>query len=196
MKRLFLILILTLSFQSIAKADDIRDFQIEGISIGDSLLTFMSVIEIDKALSNASFYKDKKYAVIFSNKKTNEFDENLQVTFNPKDKNYIIESMMVIKDFSENFDECKKEKFKRINEIISIFVNTERADTDGKHMGDKLGDSYDYVSTFYLKGGGYINIKCTDYSEEALKQNGWYDVLTMSVGSQKFKEFMLSGDVY
>ena len=123
-------------------------------------------------------------------------DENLQVTFNPEDKNYIIESMMVIKDFSENFDECKKEKSKRINEIISIFVNTERADTDGKHMGDKIGNSYDYVSTFYLQTGGYINIKCTDYSEEALELNGWYDVLTMSVGSQKFKEFMLSGKVY
>ena len=38
MKRLLLILILTLSFQSWSKADDIRDFEIEGMSIGDSLL--------------------------------------------------------------------------------------------------------------------------------------------------------------
>ena len=38
MKRLLLILILTLSFQSLSKADDIRDFEIEGMSIGDSLL--------------------------------------------------------------------------------------------------------------------------------------------------------------
>jgi len=38
MKRLLLILILTLSLQSWTKADDIRDFEIEGISIGSSLL--------------------------------------------------------------------------------------------------------------------------------------------------------------
>ena len=40
MKRLLLIFILTFSFQSWTKADDIRDFEIEGISIGDSLLNF------------------------------------------------------------------------------------------------------------------------------------------------------------
>ena len=42
MKRLLLILILTLSFQSWGKADDIRDFQIEGMSIGDSLLDYFN----------------------------------------------------------------------------------------------------------------------------------------------------------
>ena len=40
MKRLLLILILTFSFQSWTKADDISDFEIEGMSIGDSLLDF------------------------------------------------------------------------------------------------------------------------------------------------------------
>ena len=196
MKKLLLILILTLSFQTLTKADDIKDFQIEGISIGDSLLKFMSVIEINKALNNASFYKNKKYAVIFSNIKTKEFDENVQVTFNPKDKNYVIESVMVIKDFSENFDECQKEKSKRIDEIILLFSNTERVDVEEIHKGDKSGNSFDYISTFHLKDGGYLNIKCTDYGEEALKLNGWYDILSMSIGSQKLKEFILSGDAY
>ena len=41
MKRLLLILILTLSFQTLTKADDIRDFEIEGISIGDSALDIL-----------------------------------------------------------------------------------------------------------------------------------------------------------
>ena len=40
MKRLLLILILTFSFQIFAKAADIRDFQIEGMSIGDSALQY------------------------------------------------------------------------------------------------------------------------------------------------------------
>ena len=50
MKRLLLILILTFSFQSIIKADDISDFMIEGISLGDSALDFFSedLITINK----------------------------------------------------------------------------------------------------------------------------------------------------
>ena len=52
MKRLILIFILTLSFQSWTKADDIRDFQIEGMSIGDSLLEFFNekIINKDKKI--------------------------------------------------------------------------------------------------------------------------------------------------
>ena len=36
------VLVLIFSLQSLTKADDIRDFQIEGISIGDSLLDYFS----------------------------------------------------------------------------------------------------------------------------------------------------------
>ena len=38
MKRIFLIIILTFSFQTLINADDIKDFEIDGMSIGDSLL--------------------------------------------------------------------------------------------------------------------------------------------------------------
>ena len=58
MKRLLLVLILTFSFQTLVKADDIRDFQIEGMSIGDSLLNFMSEVEIKDSILKSK-YKDK-----------------------------------------------------------------------------------------------------------------------------------------
>ena len=51
MKRLLLILILTFSFQSLIKADDIRDFQIEGMSIGDSLVDHFSEEFIETHIS-------------------------------------------------------------------------------------------------------------------------------------------------
>ena len=55
MKRLLLILILTLSFQSWTKADDIRDFEIEGMSIGDSALDYFSESELIKNKKNFYF---------------------------------------------------------------------------------------------------------------------------------------------
>ena len=48
--KLLLILILTFSFQTLSKADDIRDFQIEGMSIGDSALDFTSINEIKRTI--------------------------------------------------------------------------------------------------------------------------------------------------
>ena len=42
------VLVLIFSLQSWTKADDIRDFEIEGMSIGDSLLEFASEKEIKK----------------------------------------------------------------------------------------------------------------------------------------------------
>ncbi len=42
MKIILSLLIIIFSLQSLTKADDIRDFEIEGISIGDSLLKHFS----------------------------------------------------------------------------------------------------------------------------------------------------------
>jgi hypothetical protein len=60
MKKLFIIIIIFISFQSWTKADDIRDFQIEGMSIGDTLLQFVTNEEIDLSENNSSIMKDKK----------------------------------------------------------------------------------------------------------------------------------------
>ena len=61
MKRLLPILILILSFQSWTNADDIRDFEIEGISIGDSLLDHFNETEITDRIN---FYKNKRFIFI------------------------------------------------------------------------------------------------------------------------------------
>ena len=57
------VLVLIFSFQSWTKADDISDFEIEGMSIGDSLLNYFSEEEILK--NNINYpYKDDKYFVV------------------------------------------------------------------------------------------------------------------------------------
>ena len=61
MNRLILILILTLNFQSWTKADDIKDFEIEGISIGDSLLDFYSEEKILNKKKGGFLYPNKRY---------------------------------------------------------------------------------------------------------------------------------------
>ena len=62
MKIFLIIFILIFNFQSWSKSDDIRDFEIEGMSIGDSLLDFYSTGEIESLDDNFKvFYKDKGF---------------------------------------------------------------------------------------------------------------------------------------
>ena len=49
MRAFIIVLVLIFSLQSWTKADDIKDFEIEGISIGDSLLDYFSEEEINNA---------------------------------------------------------------------------------------------------------------------------------------------------
>ena len=72
MNRLILILILTLSLQSWTKADDISEFEIEGMSIGDSALDFFSESEIKKYIDNKELISypssNEYYGMVFENK--------------------------------------------------------------------------------------------------------------------------------
>ena len=60
--KIFILILLIFNIQSWTKADDIRDFQIEGISIGDSLLDHMTKKEINSSKRN--YLKNKKYYVV------------------------------------------------------------------------------------------------------------------------------------
>ena len=55
------VLVLIFSFQSLARADDIRDFEIEGMSIGDSLLDHFSKKKILASKVNWYQYLEKIY---------------------------------------------------------------------------------------------------------------------------------------
>ena len=90
MKKILSILVLVLfTLQTSSQADDIRDFQIEGMSIGDSLLDYYSKKEIKKGTK--SFYTGSKdfFDLSFLSPKS---DSYTQITFSLKrdDKNYII----------------------------------------------------------------------------------------------------------
>ena len=68
--RIFLIfVILIFSFQSLTRADDIKDFQIEGLSIGDSLLNHFNVNEINNFQNYDDLPSDMSFRIIeiFSN---------------------------------------------------------------------------------------------------------------------------------
>ena len=106
--RIFLtVLILIFSFQSLTKSDDIKDFQIEGMSVGDSLLNFFDKSKIDNE-KIVLLGKVKKFLrfVTYQNLKT--YDKVLIYFINEKD-NYKISSIR-IKEYPKKFKKLYERK--------------------------------------------------------------------------------------
>ena len=90
--RLFLaILVLIFNLQSPIKADDIRDFEIEGMSLGDSLLDYFNDEVIETAIDES--YDDR----LFITKTIYELNSNVyqgfQFTYKESDKKKILHNI-------------------------------------------------------------------------------------------------------
>ena len=121
MKRLLLILILTFSFQSFAKADDIRDLEIEGMSLGDSALNFFNKAHIKKNrwdYPNSEFKRvQNDYITFFKTYDAVDFH------YKTKDSKYILHSISGVLFFKKNINDCYKKMDKIANNIEKGFSN-------------------------------------------------------------------------
>ena len=91
--RIFLsILIIIFGLQSWTQANYINDFEIEGMSIGDSALNYFTESKIRK--NSKDYYNNKKYTPV-ENNNVDFFKTYDAVDFNFKtgDKKYIFESL-------------------------------------------------------------------------------------------------------
>ena len=190
MKRLLLILILALSFQTLSKADDIRDFEIEGISIGDSLLDFFTEREIKNNLMS-NYYKNNRYtSVEFGGDKKFKSYDNVEINYLTKDNNYIIESVSGAIFCSDNYSKCKDLE-KRIKlDISDQFKNLKKNTYDASHSADKSGNSKFSHNLFSYKNGDLIIIESINWSKEITKKHGWTDNINLSTRTNNFNKFL------
>ena len=81
--RIFLsILILCFSIQSWTQAEDISEFEIEGMSLGDSALNFFTKYEIDKSVEEMPQYPNDQYKIAYIQKsKKYDFKNYQGITF-------------------------------------------------------------------------------------------------------------------
>ena len=186
---LFLVLVLTFSFQSLTKAEDIRDFEIEGRSIGDSLLDFFSEVEIkDNSRLDAFDYLNKGkifYYAEFYKKPSFEKYDAVQVILKFNDKNYQIYGVNAGL-FIEDVNECRKKLAEGTKELSEFFKNAEKVDQPFiKLKADKSGKSTYGGIAFFMESGS-ISLKCYDWSENI----GYDDSLRMSIKTEEYNNFL------
>tara|TARA_B100000959_G_C14827551_1_gene560461 strand:- start:94 stop:672 length:579 start_codon:yes stop_codon:yes gene_type:complete len=160
------VLVLIFSLQSWTKADDIRDFQIEGMSIGDSLLDYFEKKLINDSL--ATYYNDDKISTTRIASDNYENYNQLDLSFITKDKSYKIIAISAAL-FSRNIPEGCKMKSKEIKNIIeetldkNIYVYEEKT---AVHPVDASGKSTVDSKYYYFKNGDAIAIQCYNFSKE------------------------------
>ncbi len=197
MKRLLLILILTLSFQSWTKADDIRDFQIEGMSIGDSALEYFTKKEIITEKKYRIKYpgSNKFYAITFVENPKFKIYDSIQINVKKKDKKYIIYSISGINYYSDNISECLQQMELISDEIIKIFPDSSTTKRTKKHEYDKSGKSLIHQYVFDMDSGDEVRAECYDWSKKMFNEHNLDDQLVVSIFSEKFSYFM-ANDAY
>ena len=166
MRNFLLILILTLSFQSWTKADDISDFAIEGMSVGDSLLDHFSQTEIINAKTN--WFKDKSYSVS-NNLKSNNFQtyEIVQAAYKTVDKKYILEGIEGYQFFSKNkINECFKVQDNIISTFNDLFTNVNRGKKKTFDHPDPDNHSIVTNVSFVFDNGNKVMVGCVERKDK------------------------------
>ena len=191
MKIFITLLFLTLGFQSWTKADDISDFQIEGMSIGENLIKHAETIgvSVNEIKSyNLFFYpRSKKYAGIsFKDKGNFKTFDAVQFTINPN--NYDIHTIggKIYKNFENNMAACYRKQNEILNELKSSFSYEEiKFDSERPHNYDKTGKST--VQEYFIKfSTGEISIRCTDWTSKI----GIADSLTLSILTNEHRKWL------
>lgn len=191
--RLFLIIFISIfSLNSGTKADNISDFQIEGISIGDSLLNFMSESEIISAKNNST-KMGKDYLVIYyyylpSGSKLYDY---VTVAIDKNDKKYIVEAINGNLIFDNDIEACKRKKDSIVKEIKSLFKNVNFSDRENViHPIDPTQKTFFSSFDVNFDSGAWATVGCTDWSKKMTKEKGWKDHLDIGINSSKYTSFL------
>ena len=184
------VLVLIFSLQSWTKADDISDFEIEGMSIGDSLLDYFSKKEI-KDNTNINYYTNNKYtSVEFFGLPAFKIYDTVGFDYKTDDKKYIIDAIRGVLFCEKNIEKCNKKQKEIDLELSNMFENAQRVDDKGKHDADKSGKSTLIHINFWLISGDAVNIELIDWSEKITNEKGWTDNVRVSFRAEEFNDFL------
>ena len=185
---LFLILF---SFSAPSFADDISKYEIEGISIGDSLLDHLSkeeiITEIERTRSAYNYLNDDfGAAYLYGN-----FDTYDRLSFfvKPKDKHYTIYSIKGSISYDDKLDQCFLKQKEIEKEFSSMYKNAKKRKGTFKFDWDPTGESVTHNINFLFDSGDTIEVNCTKYKKSLKIENRWEDSLQVIIDTKEITDW-------
>jgi len=180
-----LILILIISLQSWTKADDIREFEIEGVSIEDSLLNYMQKEEIIEL--REKYYEDDTFSSItifpgeYSFKLS--FYDALVLSYKTKDKKFELKGISGIVRYKDNIEECYPKMKDVINDLTTVFPKITPTPIEKSEWA--LGSVN--FSDFNFKRNDVVTVSCIKYNKG---DHNYTDNLRVAVNTREFVEWL------
>ena len=188
-KKLFKwIIVLSLYFAIPSKADDVRDFQISGISVEENLIDFFDeerILRQNKKIT--STYKSDKYLRVHFLDNSKVYD---QIGFHfKKDKPYKIGSISGEFIFKNNIDKCYSRQSDIVNDIQKIFPDTKYAADKRIFGNDPTKKSTSTRMIFHL-ASGRVSVNCVDWSPHMESKLNWVDHLRVTIETKEFRKWI------
>ena len=160
----------------------IKDYKIEGIGIGDSLLNKHTKVDILKY--QTKYYQNSYYKhSAFFTKKGSRYNQ-YGVTYEKNDNKFIIKGISGYIIYKKNFYKCnskQEEITKEISKVLNITF------TNSTHTDNKSTVISNYKE---FKDGSYVSIQCKDWNQKTEKELEWVDNLEVSIISTDFSKFL------
>ncbi|MDB9743725.1 hypothetical protein OAB09_04555 [Pelagibacteraceae bacterium] len=187
MKKLLVILVMSLFLITPSQTNDISDFQIEGMSVGDSALDYFSKKEIEVAFSivKSSYNSDKFKRALFRSSNFEIYDA-IMIHSKKIDKTYKIYSLSSVLKFPKDFKSCNTKKKEIVSDFKNMFVDYKITQFENRKIKqDKEGQSFVNNTSFNFNDGSSARVMCYDWSNEA-EQKSFIDHLRVALSSKEF----------
>ena len=197
-----LLTLFVLLFSSCVIAEDISDFQIEGISIGDSLLDYMAEEEIITFLKRTRYMYEhlsedfgevyiydglKTYDVIAVFVETNFANKYLS----NKNKEFKIYRVRGVIDYIEDLNGCHKKQNEIVEDFSKRFKDARKIEQSFKHSIDPTGRSTMDKVRFIFDSGDQIQVHCSNFEENLRIKNNWSEGLSVVVSTKEVFDWFL-----
>jgi len=192
MKKIFFIIIFSLTIQTPSLTDDIRDFQIEGMSIGDSALDYFSEAQLEDNEQGWHNYNYREYSTsLLPGEKIYHW---LQITYKNDDDNFTIEALAgVLERRNYNSKKCNNELDVVARDISELFENTKQKKKQTYELAANASRKYPFNGksvvtnmSFDFLDKGSIVLECYNM-DKATKRN---DSFRTDVRSRAFTNYL------
>ena len=205
MKKLLGILVLGLMVTTSAYTDDIKDLEVESMSIGDSALDYFTESQLENGELDWFNYSYKEYSTsLLSGKGIYDW---FKISYKSDDDNFIIEGLagiLVKKKYDD--DKCNKELDTVALDISELFKNTKqgkkklyKVDYNPREIfqkPDPSGKSIVSSISFDFKDEGKIILSCYDMDkvtnqiDTPIKDINQFDTFRIDVRNKDFIHYL------